>query len=77
MTQKEIQEPREQVRIAWLELSCLACGEIAGFIEDGRNVRAVHVGGIVVDKGKLRCGRCNALLFCGHRGVARSRFDIG
>ena len=78
MTLREIvEEPRQRVRIDWLELSCLACGEIAGYIEDGRIVRAVYVGGIVLERGRPRCGRCNALLFGGQRGVAISRGDIG
>jgi hypothetical protein len=69
--------PRERVRINWLELTCLACGEVAGYIEDDRIVRPVYLGGIVLEHGKPRCGRCNALLFGGNRGVAISRGDIG
>lgn len=71
------EEPRQRVRIAWLELSCLPCGEVAGFIEDDRIVRPVYPGGIVLEHGKPRCGRCHALLFGGQRGVAISREDIG
>lgn len=74
---KEIDQPRERVRIAWLELSCLGCGEVAGFIEDDRIVRPVYPGGIMLDRGKPKCGRCGALLFGGQRGVAISRDDIG
>ena len=77
MTLNQVEEPRERVRIAWLELSCLACGEVAGFIEDGRIVRPVYPGGIRLERGRPRCGRCNALLFGGQRGVALSRADIG
>jgi hypothetical protein len=77
MTLHEIEEPRERVRIAWLELNCLACGEVAGYIEDDRIVRPVYPGGIVLDRGQPTCGRCGALLFGGHRGVAISRHDIG
>jgi len=77
MTLREVEEPRERVRIAWLELSCLACGEVAGYIEDDRLVRPVYPGGIRLERGRPRCGRCNALLFGGQRGVALSRQDIG
>jgi hypothetical protein len=71
------EEPRQRVRIPWLELSCLPCGEVAGYIEDDRIVRPVYPGGIVLEHGRPRCGRCNALLFGGQRGVAISRSDIG
>ncbi len=77
MTLYQIEEPRERVRIAWLELSCLACGEVAGYIEDDRIVRSVYPGGIRLERGQPHCGRCNALLFGGQRGVATSRLDIG
>ena len=77
MTPREIEEPRERIRISWLELSCLACGEVAGYIENARLVRPVYPGGIRLEHGRLRCGRCNALLFGGQRGVAISRQDIG
>jgi hypothetical protein len=70
-------EPSVRVRIAWLELTCLACGEVAGYIEDGRLVRPVLPGGIVLERGRPRCGRCHALLFSGERGVATSREGIG
>jgi hypothetical protein len=69
--------PRQKVRIAWLELSCLPCGEVAGYIEDERVVRPVYPGGIRLDRGRPRCGRCNALLFGGDRGIATSREGIG
>jgi hypothetical protein len=74
---QQLDQPRERVRIAWLELSCLPCGEVAGFIEDERVVRPVYPGGIRLDRGRPRCGRCGALLFGGERGVAISRSDIG
>jgi hypothetical protein len=72
-----LDQPRDRVRISWLELTCLACGEVAGYIEDERTVRPVSPGGIVLEHGKPRCGRCHALLFGGTRGVAISRSDIG
>ena len=74
---REFDQPRDRVRIAWLELTCLPCGEVAGFIEDERIVRPVYPGGIRLERGRPRCGRCNALLFGGERGVAVSRGDIG
>ena len=67
----------QRPRITWLELTCLPCGEVAGFIEDGRIVRPVYPGGIRLLRGSPRCGRCGALLFGGERGVARSRAAIG
>ena len=70
-------EPPPRVRIAWLELTCLPCGEVAGYIEDERLVRPVYPGGIRLERGRPRCGRCNALLFGGWRGVASSRASIG
>ena len=73
----QFEEPRERVRIAWLELTCLPCGEVAGYIEDERVVRPVYPGGIRLERGKPRCGRCNALLFGGWRGIATSRDGIG
>ncbi len=76
-TQQDLEVPRERVRIAWLELTCLQCGEVAGYIEDRRIVRPVSLGAIVLEKGVPRCGRCHALLFGGERGVAFSRGDIG
>ena len=77
MTLEAVEEPRQKVRIAWLELSCLPCGEVAGYIEDGRLVRPVYPGGIRLEHGRPRCGRCNALLFSGECGVATSRESIG
>jgi hypothetical protein len=66
-----------RVRIAWVELSCFTCGEVAGFIEDQRMVRAVYQGGIRLERGRLRCGRCGGVLMAGERGVAFSRNGIG
>ena len=70
-------QPPPRVRIAWLELSCLPCGEVAGYIEDDRIIRPVFPGGIRLERGRPRCGRCGALLFGGQRGVATSRASIG
>lgn len=72
-----IEEPRQRIRIAWLELTCLPCGEVAGFIENHRIVRPVYPGGIRLDRGRPRCGRCGSLLFGGERGIATSRDNIG
>ncbi len=73
----QTETPTERVRIAWLELTCLPCGEVAGYIENERLVRPVYPGGIRLERGKPRCGRCGALLFGGERGVATSRAAIG
>ena len=70
-------EPAPRVRISWLELTCLPCGEVAGYIEDERLVRPVYPGGIRLERGRPRCGRCGALLFGGWRGTASSRASIG
>jgi hypothetical protein len=67
----------ERIRIAWVELTCLPCGEVAGYVEDQRFVRPIYPGGIrMVGKG-LRCGRCNGVLLFGNRGVASARGQIG
>jgi hypothetical protein len=50
---------------------------VAGYIEDGRIVRAVYPGGIRLERGRPCCGRCGALLFGGERGIAFSRGTIG
>jgi len=60
-----------------LELTCLPCGDIAGYIEDRRIVRSVFPGGIRLERGRLRCGRCGGLLFSGNSGTATSRAGIG
>jgi hypothetical protein len=66
-----------RVRVAWVELSCFTCGEVAGFIEDQRLVRPVYPGGIRLERGRPRCGRCGGVLLAGDRGVASSRAAIG
>jgi hypothetical protein len=71
------QEPPERVRIAWLELTCLPCGEVAGYVEDHRIVRPTYPGGIRMERNRLRCGRCNGMLLPGARGVASLRGQIG
>jgi hypothetical protein len=71
----ESAEPR--IRIAWLELTCLPCGEVAGYIENARLVRPVYPGGIRLDRGRPRCGRCSGLLMSGDRGFANTRAAIG
>jgi hypothetical protein len=73
----ETGEPRQKIRISWLELSCLPCGEVAGYIEDQRIVRPVYPGGIRLERGRPRCGRCSGVLLAGNRGVATSREGIG
>jgi hypothetical protein len=70
-------EPAPRVQISWLELTCLPCGEVAGYIEDQRIVRPVYPGGIRLERNRPRCGRCSGLLLAGNRGVATSRAGIG
>ena len=70
-------DPPVRIRIEWLELTCLPCGDIAGYVEDRRIVRAVFPDGIRLEHGRLRCGRCNGLLFSGNSGTATSRAGIG
>jgi hypothetical protein len=66
-----------RVRLAWVELNCFTCGEVAGFIENERIVRPVYPGGIRLERGRPRCGRCGGVLLTGERGVASSRAAIG
>jgi hypothetical protein len=75
LAQGESAPPR--VQISWLELTCLPCGEVAGYIEDQRIVRPVYPGGIRLERNRPRCGRCSGLLLGGNRGVATSRAGIG
>lgn len=67
----------QKPRISWVELSCLSCGELAGYIENARLVKPVVPGRILMDGQRLRCGRCHGLLLTGHRGVATSEQGIG
>jgi len=67
----------EKPRISWVELSCLNCGELAGYVENQRLVKPVVPGRIRLHGGKLRCGRCGGLLLSGARGVASSPAAIG
>ena len=64
-------------RIPWVELCCLNCGEVAGYIENGRLVKPVAPGRIRMQGRRLRCGRCAGLLLSGERGVASSTEAIG
>ena len=66
-----------KLRISWVELCCLNCGELAGYIENARLVKPVVPGRIRIDAGRLRCGRCDGLLLSGQRGVATSVQGIG
>jgi hypothetical protein len=72
-----IEEAPVRVRIAWVELTCLQCGEVAGYVENERVVRPVFPGGIRMERGRLRCGRCGGLLLTGNRGTANTRDGIG
>jgi hypothetical protein len=77
MTSATPLDPHVRVRIDWLELTCLPCGEVAGYVEDHRIVRPVYPGGIRLERGCLRCGRCAGMLIPGDRGVAFARGQIG
>jgi hypothetical protein len=66
-----------KTRISWIELCCLNCGEVAGYIENARLVKPVVPGRIRIDGRRLRCGRCHGLLLSGERGVANSAQGIG
>jgi hypothetical protein len=66
-----------RIRIEWFELTCLPCGEVAGYVENQRIVRPVYPRGIRMQRGRPVCGRCGGLLFSGERGVAFSRGTIG
>jgi hypothetical protein len=66
-----------RTRISWVELCCLNCGEVAGYIEDGRLVKPVIPGRIRMHGRRLRCGRCDGLLLSGERGMASSVEAIG
>jgi hypothetical protein len=69
--------PLPRVRIDWFELTCLPCGEVAGYVENQRIVRPVYPRGIRLERGRPVCGRCGGLLLSGERGVATSRGGIG
>ena len=75
MTTMEEAPVRE--RIAWVELNCLPCGEVAGYIENARLVRPTYPDGIRIERGHLRCGRCGGVLLAGNRGMANTRDGIG
>ena len=64
-------------RISWVELSCLNCGELAGYVENDRIVKPVVPGRVRLDSGRPRCGRCNGLLLTGERGYATSQANSG
>ena len=68
--------PRRE-RIEWTELSCLTCGEVAGYVENQRIVRPVSPGRIRLERAALRCGRCAGLLLPGARGVSTTQAGIG
>jgi len=71
------EEAPQRGRFAWVELTCFACGEVAGVIENERIVRPVYPGGIRLERGRPRCGRCGGALLAGERGVATTRNGIG
>ncbi|MDQ6669874.1 MAG: hypothetical protein M3069_03850 [Chloroflexota bacterium] len=77
MTQTFDPPPPPRVRIEWFELTCLPCGELAGYVENGRVVRPVYPRGIRLERGRPLCGRCGGVLLSAARGVASSRAAIG
>jgi RNase P subunit RPR2 len=70
-------EAPARVRIAWTELTCLTCGEVAGYIENQRIVRPVTPGRVRIKGRRLGCGRCGGLLLPGERGISTSQAGIG
>jgi len=66
-----------RTRIAWTELTCLTCGEVAGYIQDHRIVRPVAPGRIRLERSRLRCGRCGGMLLPGERGTSTTPAGIG
>ena len=77
--EQDYDEPERpvRVRIAWVELTCLPCGEVAGYVENARLVRPIYPGGIRLERHRLRCGRCGGALLPGNRGLANTRDGIG
>jgi hypothetical protein len=69
--------PLPRIRIVWVELTCLPCGEVAGYVENHRLVRPITPGGIRIERGRMRCGRCGGVLLTGDHGVASTRDSIG
>lgn len=74
-TTQGVARPRDP--IAWIELTCLQCGAVAGYVENGRLVRPNYVGGIRMVRRRLRCGRCDGPLLAGDRGIATAPGQIG
>ena len=76
MSAEELDAP-PRPRIAWMELTCLACGEVAGYVEDARIVRPAAPGRIRLEGKRFACGRCGGVLLPGERGVSNSAAGIG
>ena len=70
-------EPLIRERIEWTELSCLTCGEVAGYVENQRIVRPVLPGRIRMERGRLACGRCGGMLLSGACGTSTTQAGIG
>jgi ParB/RepB/Spo0J family partition protein len=56
---------RTPAKRTWLELSCLLCGEEAGAIVDGREVRPRQANSVRRSENQLLCGRCGGKLTAG------------
>ena len=76
-TASEPAEAPTRVRIAWTELTCLTCGELAGYVENQRIVRPLKPGRIRLTGRRLGCGRCGGLLLFGERGISTTQAGIG
>jgi hypothetical protein len=48
-----------------IELTCLQCGELAGFLENQRVVRPRVPGSMRFDGRRLTCGRCGSMVIRG------------
>jgi hypothetical protein len=70
-----VEQPKAPV--SWVELCCLNCGELAGYIENAHLVKPVVPGRIRIEGCRLRCGRCDGMLLSGERGVASSARAVG
>jgi ParB/RepB/Spo0J family partition protein len=61
---------QERHECDWVELRCLMCGELAGVVEGGRQLRPASVMSVRRSGKRLACGRCGGTLTPGARGVS-------
>ena len=50
------------VRVKWVELSCILCGELAATLEGGALLRPRTAGSARVNGSRVVCGRCGGSL---------------